>query len=74
MTTLTPNQITEITTARNANDASAIAGNTNPGNAHYVKIAYIQAILGPRATGGFFAQTRANVNAKFAKAWETAQK
>lgn len=39
-------------------------------NAHFAAIAYIKAKRGPRAVGGFFNPTRANVAGKFAAVWK----
>ena len=36
---------------------------------HHQRIAYIKAVAGHRAVGGFFDPTRANVTAKFRAVW-----
>lgn len=73
MTAITPQEVATITAAATYEAAATITGQIDPGNAHFVRIAYIQAVLGPRATGGFFSATVRNVNAKFREAWEVAR-
>lgn len=63
----------QITRAATWQDASAVAGRIDPLNAQSVKEAYIRYVFGRRATGGYFNPTAANVNEKFAAAWEAAQ-
>lgn len=69
MTTLTAHQVASITHAPSLDAALAMTGTIDPLNAHEVKLAYIRAVLGPRATSGYFVPTRRNVNRKFSTAW-----
>ena len=71
MTTAMIEQFETISRAASAKDALRISGELGE-DSHYLRLAYIRAILGPRATGGFFEPTRKNVQAKFVKAWERA--
>ena len=66
--TLTDDQVGQVHAARTAGDAAALLGGLyRPG--YYGQLAYIKTVLGPRAIGGRFDTTRANVWAKFARVW-----
>ena len=67
---LTTAQIETITNALDADAALQISGEL--GDTYTIREAYIRAILGQRATGGFFQPTVANIKLKFIDAWKTA--
>jgi hypothetical protein len=64
-------QADRITAAASAGDALRISGELG-GDAHFVRLEYIEVVLGSRATGGFFEPTRRNVARKFCDAWAAA--
>ncbi|MEW6963035.1 hypothetical protein [Trueperella pyogenes] len=73
---LTKDQIAFLDNSRNAHHAVSKLGTVAEQatgvacNAHFAAIAYIKAKRGPRAVGGFFDPTRANVAGKFAAVWK----
>ena len=72
---LTNDQIAFLDNSRDAQQAASKLGTVAEQatgiarNAHFAAIAYIKAKRGPRAVGGFFDPTKANVSNKFATVW-----
>lgn len=67
-TTLTFDQIHQITAANSEAQAFSVSGNIPGIQAHFVRAAYIREVMGPRTGGG----SKAEVNAKFLQAWRQA--